>query len=401
MVLFWGVIGYAVGHRRLSSRDYVFKALVPFFALIALGLLGVMGHDFFSVVKDFWYFTLPITCTATGWILAEGWGMDALLPHIVGFGVCASMMVLVKAALLGLGGTAGTMDAMQWRMALASGDLASIWGILAALGLLGAGGGSRKTRRLLKVAILACLVSVIIPESRTNLLILFSALFLVFIPDYLGKRIRLYWITMAVAGVSILVVLSMGGGDPHTTIGRYQNILWEQFSFSFQDSTEANTKYRAFEALAAVNTYLSGSWLNYLFGYGFGHLIDLGMIMVLGFKGQEQEYQFIPILHNGYLFVLVKTGFIGLVIYLGFLGRSLAHFVKCRRARLRQAFWAKMGISIILAMALATLVVAGPFNKGGLFSSLMLLGMSMRCCFGDHPRPALSGRSAKAGVQFR
>jgi hypothetical protein len=377
---------------RISLRDYVFKAIAPFLGMMALGMLMAPGHDLAGIVKDFWYFSLPILPILVGWLLADGWDPEGIQYHLIGISTCISMYVMAQAGWLLLGGAISAENVFQWREAFLAGDFISIWGILAALNLLLNRKISRTARRMLLLFIAINGLAALAPASRTIVILLVASLLFVFIPARLTRMRRTYWIGISLAVGVVLVILSMGGGDPFSVLGRFQNILWEQFSFSFVDQSDANRKYRAFEALAAVNTYLSGSWLNWLFGHGFGHLVDLGMIMFLGLPGQEVGYQFVPILHNGYLFVLVKTGLAGLILYFVFLGRTLIEFFRCKLQTVQAAFWPRLGISIIIGATMATMVISGPFNKGSLFSSFVLLGMAMRFCFGKparllHPAP--------------
>jgi O-antigen ligase len=72
--------------------------------------------------------------------------------------------------------------------------------------------------------------------------------------------------------------------------------------------------WRAYEANRAIDE-LNRKPVNYMFGKGFGSLIDLGFIAPLNDTGMR----FIPHLHNGYVYVLYKTGIFALVLYLIFL----------------------------------------------------------------------------------
>ena len=55
--------------------------------------------------------------------------------------------------------------------------------------------------------------------------------------------------------------------------------------------------------------------ISFVNGYGFGSLVDLKFVAPLN----EQGMRYIPILHNGYFYILFKTGFVGLFFYLSFL----------------------------------------------------------------------------------
>lgn len=57
---------------------------------------------------------------------------------------------------------------------------------------------------------------------------------------------------------------------------------------------------------------------SYLFGAGMGSVVDLKFKAPL--TNDDYGIRYISILHNGYVFILYKTGIIGLIILLGFLG---------------------------------------------------------------------------------
>jgi O-antigen ligase len=75
-----------------------------------------------------------------------------------------------------------------------------------------------------------------------------------------------------------------------------------------------NSNYRSFESFAAIDTYLAGNWINYMVGHGFGKLVDLKIEIELA----SQDWQFIPVLHNGFMYILVKTGLLGILFFLLF-----------------------------------------------------------------------------------
>jgi hypothetical protein len=75
---------------------------------------------------------------------------------------------------------------------------------------------------------------------------------------------------------------------------------WKQF----------NDNYRSYENIRTVQQLSNNSTL--LFGEGIGSQVDLKQKVYLG----DMELRYISILHNGYMTVLLKTGLLGLFIYL-------------------------------------------------------------------------------------
>ena len=109
-----------------------------------------------------------------------------------------------------------------------------------------------------------------------------------------------------------------------------------------------------------------------MFGGGFGSLVDLGFAMQLG---PGQEFQFIPVLHNGYMYLLVKTGFLGLTWFVLFIVQNLFTGLRVIRSKILEA---RMAGLIILWSCLVFLftqgVITGIYNKAGLAPNLLILG---------------------------
>ncbi len=379
-VLFIFFIAAAKLHNHINFNDYSIRAVTPFIIIIILGILNSSGHPIPDVFKDLWYCSLPILSLLSGWALADGWPSEDLQKHIARFGACVSIFFLIKAGGILLFEPALFDNKYLWRQALGSCNLITIWGLFAALSLLSKHSLSRANRGFLFTVVLLNFIAQIISDSRTALILFLSGAFLVFIPSWIYQRRRLYWTTLITGTGIIIALLLSGNGDPTTTLGRYQNILWEQFSFSFSDQQDANVKYRAFETLAAIRTVMLGTWWDQIVGHGFGKMVDLDFLFILGEPGNQSDYQFIPILHNGYLYIMVKTGFLGTLLYVVFLAKSFKAFLMAKTIDALR-YWQRIGVTIVIGTLLGTFVIAGPFGKGSFFTTFMVLGFAMRYCF--------------------
>ena len=81
---------------------------------------------------------------------------------------------------------------------------------------------------------------------------------------------------------------------------------------NYNTEEEINMKYRGYESFMAVDQFLKGDSKDWMFG-GLGKLVDLKTFLRLG---ADTDYEFIPVLHNGWLYLLIKTGLIGILTYL-------------------------------------------------------------------------------------
>ena len=76
-----------------------------------------------------------------------------------------------------------------------------------------------------------------------------------------------------------------------------------------------HSNWRAVESAVALNSILSGSFFEILFGKGLGFRLPLGFEMTLA----GTDFESIPILHNGYFYILLKYGIFGLFLWFKFI----------------------------------------------------------------------------------
>ena len=135
---------------------------------------------------------------------------------------------------------------------------------------------------------------------------------------------------------------------------------------AFQDvwtTDDLGTRYRAYESFAAYIAFASFAPLQKALGAGFGQVVDLGVPVLLA----GNEYDAVPWIHNGYLYVLVKVGLVGLTSYLVFFARVLAWPYPSSTT---------LGPAIVrgtvVGLLLSNVVVCGWFNIESVFAYLLL-----------------------------
>lgn len=79
-----------------------------------------------------------------------------------------------------------------------------------------------------------------------------------------------------------------------------------------RDKRDLWKHWRGYEAQTAIKMINDDGFVSWGIGKGFGALVDLGVNVKL--SGENVRY--IPILHNGFVYVLFKTGLLGLLLYL-------------------------------------------------------------------------------------
>ena len=358
--------------RKPSVR--VIPGAILFFMMLLAGLIGVSGNNPYNVAKDVWYVGNSATVLLFGYLLMERIG--SLQPVLRVFAISASVVATVHIVRFSLH-PSSLQSLLDIRTEVSAGYY------ITALGL-----GIAYTAAKFKLDILnngyalwgtalLCLASVTLSFSRT----LWVAVMVVVITAVFGAGLRnvVRWILllgcMALFAAAISDIDS-GGSAPEeatdTFRGKIINSFQELKVADYTTFEEINMNWRGFESYCALQSYLSGNTLEHIVGKGFGTDIDIGFTMTLN----DEEFDFIPILHNGYLYLLVKTGLVGLTSFLSFLFLSFCKGIKVLRVPYPEA--RACGFLLIVSTIIileTTFVISGMFSKGGLSQTIILLGM--------------------------
>ena len=111
--------------------------------------------------------------------------------------------------------------------------------------------------------------------------------------------------------------------------------------------------WRGYEAKRAL-ALMEDKPGSYIFGAGYGSLVNLKFIAPLGENGMK----FISVLHNGYVFVFYKTGILGLVFLFVFLIRLYLYLYKEGRDK-RHTFILNLLSTIGLFYMFSSLIITG------------------------------------------
>jgi O-antigen ligase len=157
------------------------------------------------------------------------------------------------------------------------------------------------------------LLSLILSFSRTSIVILFIMTISAWgIMGKINKKAML--IIFVIMAAFLIIVVTTPKDDVKTFRGKFARIFRELSLQNFSKINEVTWNWRGYETLRALDTFSSGNVFQVIAGHGFGSLVDLKMTMNLA----GVDFKSIPILHNGYAYLLVKTGLIGLFSYLFF-----------------------------------------------------------------------------------
>lgn len=113
--------------------------------------------------------------------------------------------------------------------------------------------------------------------------------------------------------------------------------------------------WRGYEAKRAF-AFMTENPTSFVFGGGYGSLINLKFLAPLTDDIKDKGLKFISELHNGFMYILYKTGIIGTLIYLSFL---IGLYKYCY---LKQTFLRIFISSVGLIYIFTTLTITGLYN---------------------------------------
>tara|TARA_B100000886_G_scaffold340029_1_gene307541 strand:+ start:119 stop:1294 length:1176 start_codon:yes stop_codon:yes gene_type:complete len=164
----------------------------------------------------------------------------------------------------------------------------------------------------LLITFIGSMLLMFVTQSRTMLIS-----FLIWSYFYISIRSGVFfnWIMRfsVIAFVSGLVILGVSAdSESYTFVGKILRSIQEIIP---DENQNLHSNWRAVESAVALNSFISGSYFEMLFGKGLGFRLPLGFEMTLA----NVEFESIPILHNGYLYILLKYGIFGLLLWYKFI----------------------------------------------------------------------------------
>ena len=223
------------------------------------------------------------------------------------------------------------------------------------------------TIKYLKLVIIILTISFVLYFSRTMfaLIIIVSLAFLGYLR--ISKK-GLKHILIVLFGVTAFYTYLFSIEIPRDSKSTVDNFLYKmksapaeiffaETSFDVKDHAALWDHWRAYEANQAIAQLNDEGVWAWSFGLGAGSLVDLQFYAPLSRDSKGMRY--ITNIHNGYVFVLYKTGILGFLCYLLFLGGVFAAY---RRSKYTNPPLADMIFGIVLFYLSTSLVISGVYN---------------------------------------
>jgi len=331
-----------------------FKLAAPFLFMMIYGVAMSRGNESYDIGKDIWYISKLCLCLVLGFQLGmrtrDG---ERTLRFLVLFAVLTSLWSIVLYLRYGY----EIADPMTGDQTATS--RIPLLGVVAIPFLLE---HLRHSDRRHFPAIIGALVligvAIILSNSRTTVLIALGL-----VATWAGLlatwRRAIFAVVLAVV-IGFLVwpfLPAYTGGDLTITVKWRRSIEELLFTDSF-DARQMLLNWRGFEAYNAQLKFNHSDIIHKFFGSGAGATVDLGQSVDMG---MGMNYRFIPILHNGFYYVLIKYGLLGIVIYTV----SILKFINWGRSGQinPRYFYDRLLRGVVLSIFLSTTVITGLFNK--------------------------------------
>lgn len=166
--------------------------------------------------------------------------------------------------------------------------------------------------------------------------------------------------------IAVIMLLIFSNGDYSVVEGERLTFTskiirsFQEIAISNYDSmTDISLNWRGFETFKTLEQYYSGTTSQIVFGQGFGALTDLGFYMALG-GDASVDFRFIPVMHNGYAYILLKYGFLGICLYFIFYAKMVVISLRYQNIKSQNIlFSARLLFGLVISLAFVMFVGGG------------------------------------------
>lgn len=336
------------------QRSYL-RLVWPLLGVLVIGLIGYSNHESRHIFRDIAYALTPIALIFMGYWIA---GNRAMWPLILKIMVIFGF-VLALIHLSAFVQNPELLNAESMEIRKAAGTIGDLIVLAFIFGLFQQRFGIKDLfpkllPRLIVMPIL--LASIVLSFSRTELMVaIILSLSMLGWVTQVNSRMVLAIAVITMGFIALAVV------TPADEVGTFRSKVVSSFAevaiSNYVDAADINTNWRGFEAYRAVATYLSGNAPELVMGQGFGALVDLGIYTQLG---GDEEFRYIPITHNGYVYILIKTGVLGLLCYASFYVNLIRYALRYSHTmNSEQRHLARLLLGCVLSLVAIMYVVGG------------------------------------------
>lgn len=345
------------------------KLLLPLVIIFLIGILHLRAGQY-NYYKDIWYFSKPVFYIGAGMLMPySGLRKNSFLGIIVYISLALSLVhiytFLLDPQLL-------TESVNDIREAAGGGNLLVVF----AAAYISSRQRFLRIRNFLNIPMWAFLLilyaSVLLSFSRTLIgVYLITMLFLERLYNHRYTVRKIGIVVLFVSGLLVITFLFPALFSEDTKVGEIKQKILNSFTEisvheRYDSDSEIAMNWRGYETSLAIEEIKEGTILNKITGYGFGKTIFIGNTDYLGYDMLD-----IPMLHNGFMEIIIKTGFAGLLLYLIFFWKAIRIAVRNNEGTPDEANFL---MGILVSCFLATLGITGYYNKSALDSTCVITG---------------------------
>ena len=355
-LLYMALIALARMKLKLNPPTILFLLFLP----LLWGLMMSYNSDAYHFFQGFFYLSIPLILLVIGFQLTKIFQVEQYFYSIVIIGnLIALLFIIITIIKAGFGSFLSPYT--EARFVVASGSPACI------LSLVIAAYSEQFNLKIFKtvwgryLTIILNLIAIYLFAGRTYWVMLFIYVILFSVKTI--KKDRLIFYGFLFLG-GLLLISAIINSKPGLT---FQNSMLYKLLHSFaeirvtdfSDYEDVNTYYRGYEAYRSWITFTEGNLVEKIFGGGYGQLVKLDTEVWLDGRFWSE----VPIVHNGFFFILVKEGAMGLVFILLFFWYLVRTGIKSYNSPdpVKQ-FLSVFIISAAASMFMTNFVVCGMFS---------------------------------------
>lgn len=337
-----------------------FKTVLPIIYLFAIGFLGMIIYNYplFNINKDVLHFIKPILGVFLGYVFYKKINdIKLFIKTVIITGFISSMIHYLL--ILSIHKINNVADIRSF----GTDSFIELTAVLFLVFYRKFNTDKLFTNKLHHYGILIpVLISSILYFSRTMIVMTVIAILTIYGYTIITRR------TIKIIAVLILSTIGFyaflfsinihrNNGGVESFLYKVKNAPAEVFKSKVDRENHADLwdHWRGYEASRAV-ALLNEKPVTYVFGCGYGSLVNLKLYAPLS-KDDLKGMRYISELHNGYLYILYKTGIIGIFFYLFFL--SSLYYKIYINSNFVSVFISLIGLSYIVT----TLVTVGINNS--------------------------------------
>lgn len=367
--------------RRPAISTNELMLLLPLVLILLIGIISSLFHNGLSdhgkaylLGKDIWYYMKPLAFLLAGFFLFRmDVGKKEFFHLVLYITLLISVHHIIKVIVFVAGADPASLVLDRLRYKTGPGNLLEAFSLAYSIVLLRKSEVRQNLAFPIWMFILIFSVSIILSFSRT--IVLAFLVSLLAMQNFFSLRVRIFVRTVIIISILIIAAdltlhylhkVSDKDSVLYALTGKYLNSINEiTYEKSNPTNREINENWRGLETKITKAEIRKGTFLEKVFGFGFGKTVFVEYKGLLGIDDPN-----IPKFHNGFIELLLKTGYLGLFFYL------LFFFV---------AFWIadynypsseseKLLKAILVTSFVCTLVITGLYNKSALDPSCLIAG---------------------------